>query len=390
MSDSSKAGSTAVLYAPPRDAIPQIRPGDPSVVPIFLGCDEKFLPHSLEVIASFMAHASPDNFYDIFIIESDIPRAKLDTAAAWIQRYANASLRFVDINPWLEHVKNELTITKEYSAAVYFRLFAPGIFAAYDKMAYLDSDIAVLDNIAGFYNQDLEGMPLAAVEDHVSMHQATVDPNVTNFWREQLGKEPGEKSFYSGGLVMDLKQMREMNTEQLFLEKIRVIKNCRLPDQDVMNAVLNGKIKSIPLEWNCLDWMYDPTEAAANFLLLSDESRKMIRETRPNVKVIHYAEKKPWTMAYMGKYAEYYWKYAAETPFYEDVRAAILRENQGTHVISRNLLTYLQQANFKMRSLFCAPEKLAKYQARIGKLVWRRQAMNRQSQFVNQHLKNGK
>lgn len=386
MSDATRGDSGAVLYAPPRDCVPQLRPGDPSVVPVFLGCDERFFPHSLEVVASFMAHAAPDSFYDIFIVEANIPRAKLDAAAAWIRRYPNASLRFVDIEPWVAKIKDKFTITREFSAAVYFRLFAPGLFAEYDRIIYLDSDIAVLDDIAGFFRQDLGGMPLGAVEDLVSMRRAIDDPGVAAFWREQLGKEPGEKYFYSGGLVMDLKQLREMNAEQMFVGKIRVIKNSNLPDQDVMNAALNHRIKSIPLEWNCLDWMYDPDEEAGNFLLLDEEARRTVRDTRPKVKVVHYAEKKPWTMDYTGKFAEYYWKYATETPFYEEVRAALLKECRSAKLFSRALLFRLQQANFWLRTLVCSAGERGKYRDRIEKLNWRRQGLARQARFVRRHL----
>lgn len=377
----------AVVLAPPRDVVVPAYPDGPATIPVFLGCDDNFLPHALAVIASVMTHASPENRYDLFIVQSGIPRGRMDAAAAWMERYPNATLRFVDIDPCLEKARDILPVTREYSVAVFFRIFAPSLFREYKRIAYLDSDIAVLDDVAGFYRLDLGGMEVGAVRDLATTSQSQRNPEIAEFWRKQLGKEPGEDYFFSGGLVMDLELMRRRNTQQQFLDRIGGIKGSRLPDQDVMNAVLNGRVQYLPCEWNCLDWWCDEREEAPNFRLLRADFVDELREARRKVKVIHFAEKKPWTMGYQGKFADKYWRYAAETPFHGELLERIRRECGPAKIRWRQLLTRMQEAHFAVRLRAAPAKKREKYAARLRNLEWRRKGLARQKAFVEKLLR---
>ncbi|MDR1745169.1 MAG: hypothetical protein LBS30_05395 [Planctomycetota bacterium] len=95
-------------------------------IPVFLGCDDRFFPHAVTTIASLMAHADPDNNYDIFIVQDGIAPGRLAMAAAWMRQFPNASLRFVDIRPLAEAEGKEAFATHHnLSYAAYFRIFAP-------------------------------------------------------------------------------------------------------------------------------------------------------------------------------------------------------------------------------------------------------------------------
>ena len=380
----------AVVLAPPHDTIMPAYPEDKTTIPVFLGCDDNFLPHALAVIASVMAHASPENNYDLFIVQSGIPQERMNVAAEWMRRYPNATFRFVDIEPYFKSVQDTLTVTREYSVAAFFRIFAPALFSQYKRIAYLDSDIAVLGDVAEFYHFDLEGMEAGAIKDLVTVSQSQCNQSVAEFWQTQLGKTPGEDYFFSGGLVMDLEMMRRNNTEQKILERVGKIKGSKLPDQDVMNSVLNGKVKMLPCAWNCLDWMCDEEEEAPNFLLLKEEFLHDIRAARRDVKVVHFAEKKPWTMEYRGKNADKYWTYAAETPFYSQLLDQLRRECNPLKLWWRRLLTRMQEGHFITKQRTVPGNKRGKYEARLRNLRWRRKGLARQKKFVEELLRTGK
>lgn len=360
VNEKEDSAATVNVYVPPRDVIePAFAANN---IPVFLGCDDNFLPHAATVVASLMRHASPVNNYDILIVQTGVSEERIAAFSDWMRRFPNASLRFVEVGGLIRDVgEGYFPTTREYPVAVFFRMFAPSIFVHYDKMAYLDSDIVVLDDIAGFYNTDLEGHPLAACHDFVTERQSLVDPAIAAYRRENLNKQPGEDSFMSGGLVMDLRLMRELDLQRAMLEKMRELDNPSLPDQEVMNAVLGTNVKYLGLEWNLLDWMADPEEESPGFQLLSAEALSHIRETRGKNKVLHFPEKKPWTLDYAGKFDHVYWEYAAETPFYGETLARLDAECGLSSLAARLALLSLQDAHFAVRGWLAPATDKLKY-----------------------------
>lgn len=382
-----RPSSETVVYGPHAVIEPAFADNN---IPVFFGCDDKFLPHALTAIASLMTHANPRNNYDLFIVQAGIPRGRMDAATEWIRRYPNARLRFVDIDPMVEEFGRRYFITtREYSIAVFFRIFAPRIFERYDKVIYLDSDLVLFVDVSELFGIDLEGNEVGACHDYVSEHQCKVNPSVREFWRRELDMEPGGSYFCSSELVMDLKQMRENGSMAAMLEKIRHIRGSKLPDQDVMNATMKNRVKFIGDEWNCMDWMYDREEEASGFRLLDAKGLAMVRAARDNAKVLHFAEKKPWTLDYIGKNGDLYWKYAAETPFYGDLLADLLHECRPWSLFAHGMVITGQEWNFRMRSLFCSDFKKKQYEFRLHNLRLRRAGLVRQAALVRGLAANG-
>lgn len=374
MSTRESASSGIPKYVAGRDEIIPIQARNS--IPFFLGCDDNFFAHAISVTASVLESASSDNNYDVFIIQSGVRDEKLLKALEWVRRYPNASLRFVDVGNLVDSIgRDSFQTTRHLSIAMFFRIFAPTVFANYDKIAYLDSDIAVLADIAGFYNQDLGDNLLGACHDFVTERQSLVNPAVAEFWKRELGKNPGEDYFFSGGVVMNLGQMREEGIEALMQEKLRTLKGSYLPDQDLMNAVLNGRVKYIDCEWNYLDWMTDSEEESQDFGLVDEKALALIREARNHYKVLHFSEKKPWSAGYVGKNESVYWRYAALTPFYEETLAKFRAECSPRKTIPRFLVAHWQILNFRVRSLFATGRAKEKYAARLNNLKFKKRRL---------------
>ena len=82
----------------------------------------------------------------------------------------------------------------------------------------------------------------------------------------------------------------------------------RFPDQDLLNIALKDHVLEIDHQWNlfvgCLDLFY-PAEVQ-KFIL-------------KNPKIIHWAgREKPWKYPEIAL-SDYFWKYARQTPFYEEI-----------------------------------------------------------------------
>lgn len=370
------------LYIPPEDVIePAFSEAN---VPVFFGCDNRLFPHAVAVMASLMAHASPENNYDILIVQSGIPRSRMMQATEWMRRFPNASLRFVGLGPMIETAaRRNRAIAEDFGVDAFFRVFAPTIFMNYDRIAYLDCDITLLGDVADFYRQDLDGKIIGACHDYVAECQSLVNPEQGEYWRRELNIPPGGGYFFSTGLVLDLEEMRDRNTESILLNRMAAFGGRKFPDRDLFNAVLHGEVRFIGCEWNILDWMFDPREQSRNFQYLDDAAREAIRKGRERVKVLHFSEKKPWTVDYTGTNASYYWSYAAQTPFFRETLEDLREDCSSWRLARRRLVLALQQVNFRMRMATARPGDKLKYETRIHNLRQARDGLERQVEVVD-------
>ena len=105
----------------------------------------------------------------------------------------------------------------------------------------------------------------------------------------------------SGVLLLNLKKMRELRFGQEFLARLnRFHSNCLAPGQDYLNAMCNGKILYLDKTWDTMP----------------QKGRPEVRDPQ----LIHYnLFDKPWCYDDI-QYQNAFWRYAAETPYYEILR----------------------------------------------------------------------
>lgn len=362
---------------PPRDSLEPAYAK--SNVPVFFACDGEFFPHAMTAVASIMEHASPDNNYDIVVVQSGIPRERMLRAVDWLARYPNASLRFVEISVMFAMAEGErFPVKGRFSHAAYYRLFAPKIFERYDRIVYYDADVVVRCDVADFYRQGLEGRLAAGCHDFATEEQVQVRTDLSTRWRGSLKKEPGEPYFLTGCLVMDLAGMRRDNSQDAFLAKIPEVAESEFPYQDAMNAALKDQLRYLGCEWNFLDWMEDPFEESRNYRYISEDSLKLVRQARGHYKVLHYADRKPWTTEYMGKNDSLYWKYAAQGPFFDEIAAALAAQVSPPVFALKYLSLAFQTLHFIVKNLISRSGDREKYENRLFNLKRRRKGLVKQ------------
>lgn len=120
-------------------------------------------------------------------------------------------------------------------------------------------------------------------------------------------------------LLFNLPEMRK-KADMLYLLKVAVERNWNYMDQDILNHVYQKKIKYLNQSWNCvMDWR-EPN--ASRMAILKDAPFALYNEyleARKNPKIVHYAGyQKPWNVPACD-FAEYFWKYARQTVFYEEI-----------------------------------------------------------------------
>jgi lipopolysaccharide biosynthesis glycosyltransferase len=139
------------------------------------------------------------------------------------------------------------------SPATLIRLLVPGLLAAhYDRVLYLDADTEICGDVAPLFGLDLAGRPLAAAPAGRSTERLSPDEiqrRAAHF--HALGMTEPFRYFNDGVMLIDVARWNAERIGERALEFIeRNPALCRLPDEDALNALLDGQIADISPVWN--------------------------------------------------------------------------------------------------------------------------------------------
>lgn len=270
-------------------------------IPVFFTIDDGYAPWLSAALQSLIANASQDYHYDIVILHQELQkenRQRLASAAVGKDAF---TIRFVSMQAVQERMEN-ITDRMEnrlhcdyFTLTIYFRLFIPEMFPEYDKGIYIDSDIIVPGDISKMYNINLGDNLIGACPDH-----SVVDiPELAHYMEGAVGVDRYQY-INSGVLLMNLKKLREIHFSEQFLYLLNTYHfDCIAPDQDYLNAMCNGKILYLDECWDAMP----------------NDKKPPLK----NPQLIHYnLFDKPWCYDNI-QYEEYFWKYAAQTPYYKEI-----------------------------------------------------------------------
>lgn len=139
------------------------------------------------------------------------------------------------------------------TSATLVKLTLPRLFAGrYDRILYLDSDVTVHADLSGLFALDLQGFPVAANRRGVVFRTEAEQKSTWSHF-QQLGMSEPFRYFNSGVMLMDVAQWNGERIAERSLEFIRENPElCPLPDEDSLNAVLNGRFAPLSPAWNML------------------------------------------------------------------------------------------------------------------------------------------
>lgn len=270
------------------------------VIPIFFTVDDVYIPFLAVALQSLIDNASDKNYYSIKILYTNISEEN----QAKINKYQkeNVDIEFVDLNYYINKVKDKLYTRDYYSATTYFRLFIPDLYPQYDKVLYLDSDIVVLSDIADLYNIDMEDNLVAAAPDDVIQTIKVFQ----EYAELVVGVTDHKRYFNAGILLMNLDELRKFKFQDKFLYLLSKVKFSVGQDQDYLNRLCKGRVKLIENTWDRMPIGGDTVK-------------------REDLHLIHYnLAFKPWHFEDI-LYKEYFWKYAQQTEFFDIIQS--IKEN---------------------------------------------------------------
>ncbi len=267
------------------------------VIPIFFACDDNYIPFLGVALSSLKQRANRRYDYRIVVLNEGLKERNRERIA----RFADEqfSIEFFNIGPTINKFRKDLSLRLRdyYSVAIYYRLFIPTLFPNLDKAIYLDGDIVVVGDISEFYNTDIEGKLVAAINDRLVLDT----PEFTRYVEDGVGIKATEY-FNSGVLVMNLKEFRKQEIESKFLELLTKHNfDSVCPDQDYLNVLCRDAKVLLPISWNKMP-LPDATFDVST------------------LKLCHYNSfEKPWRHDGV-LFGDIFWSEARKTVFFEELR----------------------------------------------------------------------
>lgn len=306
-------------------------------IPIVFTIDNSYVKQLSTVISSIICNKKPDTHYDFFVLNKDIQKKNKDILLNFVDRLDNnSSLCFVEIKDYLADLDLEKYMARRenysyISIETYFRFFILKIFQQYRKIIYLDSDILVLSDLSELYDVSLDGYYAGVVEDITQKYLICnknikpVDRRYTSYEEYYTKKLKKATLLYFNAGVL-LLNLYELNKDNIFdkLWKFTINESpFELQDQDVLNSVLEPKIKYLDNKWNVpkdINSLINKSNTIFNF-----DSRDILIKPA----IIHYiGSNKPWIFYLKDNYSysfiQEWWNFYMKSPFFDERELKIL------------------------------------------------------------------
>lgn len=242
---------------------------------IALSADAAFTVPLGLCLRSIMQSAQPGTEYHFHLLDSGINRNLLLKGG-----FTNIS--WYDVADKLR----DLPSGGRFPTSIYHRFLLPLLLPEnIERVIYLDCDTLVRRDLTELYRTDLLGNPIAAVPWVVLGHYGDdFGRHLRSFTRRFNLPDDGTPYFYSSLLLMHLPTMRSMQIQQRLIAAARHFSRELIwPDQDVLNAVLRGRITPLPLAYNAIPLFSEQLENE------SDAARAAYAAPA----IVHFAAMKP-------------------------------------------------------------------------------------------------
>lgn len=295
-------------------------------IPIVLMSSNLYVVYLYVFLQSLIEASSPQNNYDIIILEKEIQPENKKLLQTLQDGRKNISIRF--FNPAKIVGKSHFYVSHAvYAEEAYYRMLTPWILSNYDKAIVMDCDIIVKRNLADLYSINTEGYLVAGVKDIVfqGILKGAVPGTYDYVIDEMKMKDPYEY-INTGVLVMNLKKWRQTYTQDEII-KIASTKKFRIQEQDILNVLFEGKAKFLEVGWNYYVAVSDFIKGTLDFA--PAKSVDAYECAGKNPYLIHYAGvPKPWNEPEV-LHANDFWAVAKRTPVYEIILSRMMNAKLG-------------------------------------------------------------
>jgi lipopolysaccharide biosynthesis glycosyltransferase len=262
-----------------------------------------------------MHNSNKQNHYTIIVLYTNISEDNKLRLERQIKVYANFSILFKNVDAYMA---GHTFYTEGISVETYFKLLIPYILNEYKKIVYLDSDTICFDDIACIYNYDIGTNLLGAVKGlaEINSYYLRKPRERHRHYIIRAGIKNQDCYFNAGVLLFNSEEFRNTFPMGALLD-IAASRQWALHDQGVLNSVCENRVCFLPAGWNIIP---HPRLQNAPEWIQAEHSK-----AKADAKIIHFYCK-PWKNANYVPYALDFWKYAANTPFFNIIRERMERD----------------------------------------------------------------
>ncbi|GHS87744.1 glucosyltransferase [Campylobacterota bacterium] len=299
---------------------------DKNAVAIMMAADDNYAPYCGVMIQSIKENSNQSRNYDIVIAGTRISQNNKELLESMQEK--NISIRVIDINGYLKDMDLSVFVIGGYlSVETYYRLFIPKIFAGYNKVIYLDIDMVVLRDTAELYDTNIGDNWWGATHDKGVLVSPYLYKRARSlsYLTDTLRMKSYFDYFQAGVMVWNIQQCIKDNVFGKCIDRLKEIGTPKHVDQCAMNSVANGKhIFWLSSYWDVLGYVSVQRMKCDRNMRLHKIASHLLK----NPFILHFSGAlKPWDWQNMP-YANKFWQYAQNTPFYE----VILRRLADKHI----------------------------------------------------------
>ena len=344
-------------------------------IPVILAADNNYAPYMSVLMISILKNAKSNQYFDFYLL---VPNEFKEEYKTKIEKdctfYNNKKINFVDMQNAFSQTKKMVSHITEQT---YYRLRAAEILPdKYDKCVYLDTDTIVNCDLSQLYNIVLEDNYVAGVKAPAYHFSQAAGKS----YCEKIGIPSIDQYINAGVIVLNLQKIRENNLTHVLCEE--ALKNYPTVDQDVINKVFYNNIKHLPFKYNVmtkyksiLDNTLPEYEKLCGLF-----GKDIVTEAILKPLIIHYADKiKPWQDK-QCVFANYWWKYAKKSCFYNLIlkKYFIYSTKRYGSIMLKNLYNYEKDDKHRTYKILGVKIKLKRKKSkfdRIEKLIQNKEAI---------------
>ena len=205
---------------------------------VVYACDDNYAALTAVSAVSLLKH-NPGA--EIILVGCRLKPDSIEIVKSRIEK-AGGEFRYVDVSEKINELQS-MGACSYVSYAVYSRIFIGELLPdLHGKVLYLDCDTLIVDSIAGIFDTDLRGNPLALAPD--AAHPAY----------KRVISLPENKPYYNTGVTLiNLDEWRKRRCTERLMEELKAPHGRNpLGDQDIIVRVLNDEITQLDRRWNFL------------------------------------------------------------------------------------------------------------------------------------------
>ena len=260
--------------------------------------DEDFALPAAVALRSVSMHWTQSTALDVYIIDGGVsPRSRSQIEESIVKSRRRLHWCSIDLERFLD-----LPLFAGVKRQVYDRLALGEVIPEeIERVVYLDMDVLALRCISELWTIELNGNPIAAVQD-MAIPRVSSPLGLGEF--EALGLSPDTPYFNNGLLVLEMKPWREEEMAARLMHYLRVNANRIFHfEQHAFNALCAGRWCALDPRWN---------------VIASLAGRRYFRSKHLSRELHQIVSRSPWILHFAGTFKP--WRIPLQTPPFSPYR----------------------------------------------------------------------